>query len=155
MALLGGCDLGAAGSQPSAGEALERAARTAGLVSDPRQVTPVGMFSSESDRVCIAPLDGTRRRIGVSIDYGDGQRCLARGTVSGRTALRMKLGDGCSFTARLDAERLRFPAVLPAACDRACTGRASLGALTAGRLSDAPGEALRARGADGALLCAG
>ena len=60
-----------------------------------------------------------------------------------------------SITAQIDAERLTFPASLPAACARFCIGRASLAALTAERLSSSAAEAARMQRPDGKMLCPG
>ena len=140
----------------SGGAALERAARARGLVAD--ATSPVGVFQTDTDRVCVLP--GTRDRvIGASVDYGEGQRCVARGRAAGPApgdqAMQVDFGNGCTFEARLEADRLVFPALLPEACASACIGRASLAAIAADRLSDAPAEAARTRGSDGSLLCPG
>lgn len=138
---------------PGAGGDLERAALAAGLIADPATADPTGVFQRGGDLVCLLPGDEAHV-IGVSVDYGEGQRCVARGTARGRTSLAVDLGDGCRFDATLDADRLALPATLPAACDRACSGRATLAAVAVERLSAAGPEAARTRGADGALLCA-
>jgi hypothetical protein len=141
-----------AAEQPSAGAALERAAIAAGVVADPGEVDPVGAFASETDRVCIVPLaDGFR--IGAGVDHGDRQGCVARGRATGRETLWLDLGSGCQFEARFDGARIVFPAALPAACDRQCTGRATLGALNAARLSSGETEARAMRGPHGDRLC--
>lgn len=134
------------------GSALEKAAVARGLVIDPGTVDPVGVFASESDKVCIRP-EGDGYRIGASVDYGEGQACAATGSAKGRGTLAVTFGGNCKLEARIDGDRLRFPAVLPAACERLCTGRASLAALTADRLSASAAEAASAVGARGAPLC--
>ncbi|WP_425229904.1 hypothetical protein [Sphingomonas sp.] len=143
--------------QPAAatpGSRLEAAARARGLVSDPAASSPVGSWANDSDRLCVAPAAGSLR-FGVSVDYGDGQRCGASGNAERRgDRLRISFGD-CRFEARFEGDRIGFPAELPAACDRYCTGRASLTALTVERLSGAASEAQAVRGADGHLLCGG
>lgn len=154
MLALAGCGRGA--QQPvapaGAGSALEQAAIARGLVENPGAIDPVGVFASDSDKVCIrAAADGYR--IGASVDYGEGQACAASGSARGRGLLDVRFGDDCRFEARIEADRIRFPATLPAACDRACTGRASLAALTADRLSASGTEAASAVGPRGAPLC--
>ena len=139
------------------GEALEKAARSAGLVADPARVTPVGVFVANADRLCVVPArqgDDTAYRVGVSVDYGEGQRCAARGSAVRRDALAVDLGRGCRFDAQNEGDRIIFPRILPAACEAMCEGRATLAALRVDRLSDAAAEAARLRDADGALLCA-
>jgi hypothetical protein len=138
--------------KPGAGASLERAAIAAGIVADPGTIDPVGAFASETDRVCILPVpDGYR--IGVAVDHGDRQACVARGHATGRDSLRLDLGDGCRFDTSFDGARIVFPAALPASCDRKCTGRATLGALNAGRLSSGETEARTMRGPDEDPLC--
>lgn len=148
--LLGGCGSPAPEETVSDGAALERAARARGLVA---AASPVGVFRNGTDHVCLVPA-ASGYRIGASVDYGEGQRCVLRGRASGGERLSVEAGEGCRFEARIDGERIAFPAVLPEECDRLCVGRASLTALTAERISDAPAEANRLRGADGGLLCA-
>jgi hypothetical protein len=155
LVMLGACQRQEQARAPdSAGAALERAAMDAGVVTDPGAVATVGVFESESDRVCLLPRQGDTRRIGASVDYGDGQRCVARGTARGKGALAVDFGGGCRFDAVLNDERITFPAIVPVACESLCEGRATLGALRAERLSDAPSEAARARAPDGRSLCA-
>ena len=151
--LLAGCDRSpSAPPAEQGGAALEATARARGLVA--ATVRPVGMFQTDSDRVCLLPgRDDVV--IGASVDYGEGQRCVARGRATGNDRLAVDFGGDCRFEARLDADRLTFPAVLPEACASACVGRASLSALSAARLSASAAEASRTRGADGALLCTG
>lgn len=142
---------------PSAGQKLEQAALAAGLVSDSARVEVSGVFQSEGDLVCLLPPradGGDEHVIGISVDYGEGQRCVARGTAEGRTTLALDLGEGCRFDARLDADRLVLPGQVPSGCSSACSGRATLAAVAVERLSSAAAEAARTRGADGALLCA-
>ncbi|MEH3046872.1 hypothetical protein [Sphingomonas adhaesiva] len=159
LLLLAGCDRsGEAGAaDPRGGQALEQAARTADLVPDPARVSPVGVFVADGDRVCVVPKgrdaeDGYR--LGASVDYGEGQRCTARGAATGRSTMAVDFGSGCRFDAQSDGDRLVFPSVLPASCETVCEGRATLAALRVERLSDAAAEASRLRGADGKLLCA-
>jgi len=124
------------------------------MLSDPARIDPAGVFASESDHVCI--LRASRDyRIGASVDYGDGHHCIARGTAKGAGKLEVTLGAGCRFEARLDGTRLAFPPVLPEACEQLCTGRASLSALTAERLSAAESEAASLPAPDGKTLCDG
>ena len=157
LLLLAGCDrAGDSVADPRGGEALEAAARAADLVADPARVLPVGVFTADGDRLCVVPQGGgdeSRYRIGASVDYGEGQRCTARGAATGRASLAVDFGGGCTFEAQGDRDRVIFPSVLPGACDRTCEGRATLAALRVERLSDAAAEAARLRGADGKLLC--
>lgn len=150
--LASGCGVPASEQIPNAGAELESAARARGLIDDPSSIDPVGIYASESDRLCIVP-SGDGFRVGAAVDYGEGQGCLARGTARGRGRLEMRLGADCRFSAVLEGARVMFPAVLPSGCDRACRGRASLSTLTAERLSASASEARTAPGPDGAPLC--
>lgn len=152
--LLAGCDgpTKPAAEQGGAGAALEKTAIVAGIITDPSKLDPVGAYASDTDRVCIVP-QRSGFRVGASVDYGEQQGCVARGTASGSETLHLEFGDGCSFDARVDGERIVFPAIVPPACDRRCTGRATLTAVSAGRLSNAVTEAQTMRAPDGQPLC--
>ena len=136
------------------GGRLEAAAVARGLIPDADQVGVTGVWTGDTDRLCIVPA-GLGFELGASVDYGDGQGCAASGTVvrSGGT-LRVELGD-CRFQAAFDGERIVFPAEVPAGCARFCSGRASLSALTVERLSESVSEAASLRGANGRALCTG
>jgi len=156
--LLVGCsEQSTVGSEAGAGAGatLERAARAGGMVPDPAHVVPTGSYASGEDKVCLVPQGDARYRIGASVDLGEQQRCAARGTARGRDKLDVRMGDGCEFVASLDGDIVSFPAVLPAACDAMCDGRATLAALSASRLSDSVAEATRVEGSDAKPLCAG
>ena len=151
--LLAGC--GRSPGQPAAanaGAALEQAAIARGIVADPAKVDPVGLYGSESDKVCVVPADDGYR-IGAAVDYGEGQGCFATGTASGRDTLAVRFGDACRLEVRVEGDRVTFPATIPAGCDRFCTGRASLAAVTADRISASATEAASAVTAAGAKLC--
>ena len=138
----------------SAGARLERAAIGAGLVVDPASRWIVGAWASDTDRACIVPDRGGKTdRFGVLIDYGEGQGCAASGTVDREGGkLDVRLG-GCRLAARFDGERIVFPAEVPPACERLCTGRASLAAMSVERQSEAISEALNLRTPSGRSLC--
>lgn len=137
--------------QQHAGDRLEAAAQAAGIVADPNG-SLVGAWARYTDRVCVVPDDG-ETRIGAVVDYGEGQGCAASGTLErSGTAVRVRFGE-CRFEARFDGERLSFPAELPSACDRLCSGRASLAALSVERQGEAVSEAATLRSPDGRLLC--
>ncbi|WP_174280687.1 hypothetical protein, partial [Sphingomonas bacterium] len=125
-----------------------------GLVADPARAVLAGLWANDTDRLCIVPT-GDALRLGASVDYGEGQGCAASGTVERHgDRLRVRFGD-CRFDAGFDGERISFPAELPDACARTCTGRASLTALTVERLSESVSEAATLRASDGRNLCAG
>ena len=151
--LLAGCDQAPAPRQATGdGARLEAAAIARGVIDDPAVVTPVGLYTSEEDAVCIVP-EGAKLRIGVRVDYGEGQRCAARGTASGRDRLAVDLGRDCRFQARLQGEAIAFPVSLPPGCARACEGRASLAALRAVRITRSAAEAAALPGFGGKALC--
>lgn len=138
---------------PSAGARLENAAVAAGMVVDPRRVTLVGAWSRDTDRLCVVPGHAGTLRVGVLIDYGEGQGCAASGTLrQHRDSARLALGP-CRFDAAIDGDRIVFPAELPSACDSLCTGRASLSALAVDRVSASASEAAQLRSSAGQPLC--
>ncbi|MDQ2893706.1 MAG: hypothetical protein M3R64_11555 [Pseudomonadota bacterium] len=137
----------------NAGAALESAATRAGLIVDPARVNLVGAWALDSDRVCVVPAGSSSYRIGALVEFGPAQGCAASGTAE-RNADRVDIRFGdCRFQARLVGERLEFPATIPDICDRLCTGRASLAALTVEHLSASRSEAATLRGPDRTPLC--
>lgn len=149
LLLLAGCDRAASVIDRSDGAKLEAAATEAGLVPDPKRRAIQGAWALDTDRLCIVG-----QRIGVAIDYGEGQSCSANGTVQrdGET-LKVTLGNACRFDAQFDGERIRFPTTLPAECEQLCLGRASLAALTVEQQSGSQAEAATLRGRGGKFLC--
>ena len=138
-----------------AGAELERAAVAAGLVPDPARASIVGAWARDSDRICVVPDDDGRERIGVVIDYGEGNGCVGAGTVR-RTGDRLAVDlEVCRIDARFDGERISFPAEVEAGCARACRGNASLAALTVERVSGSASEAAALRAPSGRRLCTG
>ncbi len=141
-------------------QGLEAAAIQAGVIPDPANTDITGLYARESDRICIVPT-ATAYRIGVFVNYDEQQNCGGSGTVTrvGET-LHITLGRGgdaadCSFDARFEGDRIVFPARVPDACQKVCTGRSSVAALDVNRLSESVSEASTLRDAKGRLLCAG
>ena len=154
--LLAGCGERAAEVADSPGARLEQAAIAEGLVVNASAMPLAGAWGRDTDRACVAGAEGQAQRIGVRIDYGEGQGCSAAGSVRRSGArLAVDLGGGCRFDAALEGEEMRFPAELPQACEAACRGRASLAAMAVDRLSASASEATSLRGSDGASLCGG
>jgi hypothetical protein len=153
--LLAGCDRAAPSHAPGepGGVALERAAEATGLIAAPARERPVGVFASETARLCLVPRRDGALSAGASVDYGAGQRCVARGAARAGATVTTEWGRGCTVELRYDDDALVFPATLPAGCDARCSGRASLAGLRLERLSDSVAEARRTRGPDGRLLC--
>lgn len=152
--LLAGCDPEQTTVASSPGKRLEVAASAAGLVVDPATASEVGSWARDGDRLCVAPATDGNERIGALVEYGERQGCVAAGTVRrSDEQLDVAFGD-CKFAARFNGERIVFPATLPAACDRLCTGRASLAALSVTRVSSAASEARTLRSPQGKALCA-
>jgi hypothetical protein len=155
LILLTACSRAGDGGDGKAGEKLEAASIAAGLVADPAAAPLDGLWSRDTDRMCILPAGGNAtRHVGVMLDYGEGQGCTALGTMerSGST-LKLTLG-ACRFTARFDGDSIQFPAMLPSACNAFCTGRATLSALNVERISASVAEARTLRSANGTMLCA-
>lgn len=155
LLLLTACGQGSGGGDDKAGEKLETASIAAGLVADPAAAPLDGIWSRDTDRMCILPAgSGPARRIGVMLDYGEGQGCTAIGTMErSGAALKLTLG-ACRFTARFDGDSIQFPAMLPSACNAFCTGRATLSALNVERISASVAEAQALRSPNGTMLCA-
>lgn len=152
---LAGCGAPAPAPSPNAAIDLETAAIQRGLIRDPRDTAIAGAYARGPDRLCIVP-SGQGHRIGIVIDYGEGNGCRATGTVR-RTGegLALTLGrDGaCRFTARYDGDHLALPGALPPACQRLCTGRAALAGAQFARLGESAAEARAMRDPEGKLLC--
>lgn len=140
-----------AGQSP--GARLEAAAVRAGLVIDPAGANLTGSWALDTDRLCIVPADRKTLRIGALVNYGQGQGCAASGTAR-RHGDRVAVTFGaCAFEASFDADKIVFPPELPAACDRFCTGRATLAALSVEHVSTAMSEAETLRAPSGRTLC--
>lgn len=158
LLLLAGCHAPPAEQESATpGDRIEAAAEAAGLVIDPASKSLIGSWARDTDRACVVPSakDGGASRIGVLIDYGDGQGCAASGTVKrSGDRLDVRLG-ACRLTANFDGERITFPAAMPAACESLCTGRASLAAMSVERLSESQSEAAMLRAPNGRALCGG
>lgn len=135
------------------GARLEAAAVAQGLVVDPARATLAGLWARDTDRLCITGSEGGEQRVGILIDYGEGQGCSAAGEVR-RTGdrLAMSLGE-CRLEARFDGERIVMPAKVPSACDALCTGRATLAAMEVEQLSSATSEVSTLRRRGGTPLC--
>lgn len=155
LLLLSGCGGGVEAPAPTptaTTNALERAAIAAGMVPDPT-ADPTGLYAREGDRLCVAPA-ATGWRIGILTTLVDEPGCTASGTLDRRgDRLAVDLGNGCTFDARFEGDRIVFPADLPARCNRGCAGRATLSALDVPMLSDAPAEAAALRDGRGRALC--
>lgn len=152
--LVGGCGQGSAPeAATSAGVELERAAVAAGLVPDPARASIVGAWARDNDRVCVVPGERGRERIGIVLDYGEGNGCVAAGAVR-RSGDRLAIDLGtCRIDARFDGERIGFPAEVNEACARSCRGNAGLAALSVERVSGSAAEAATLRAPSGRLLC--
>lgn len=149
LLMLAGCSQGAAPATDPEGAALEQAAIARGVVRDAATAEPVGLYAREGDRLCV-----TGKRIGAFVDYGEGNGCSARGRfVREGERLRVDFGKDCAFEARFDGDAVRFPGALPAGCEAACRGRASLSGLRFDRLSESGSEAVALRDPAGRGLC--
>lgn len=154
--LLAGCGREQPAAKPDTpGARLEAAAITQGLVVDTAMAALDGSWARDSDRVCIVGKERGEQRIGVVVDYGEGQGCSATGRVrlDGET-LDVEFRNGCRFAARFEGDRIVFPPEVPDGCAALCTGRATLAAVEVERLSASASEARTLRDRDGAPLCA-
>ena len=153
LMMLGACSGGTSPDAEPSAPSLEQAAIATGLVADPEKVALTGLYARDTDRLCIVPR-GDAWRVGVSVDFGEGQGCSAIGTGT-RNAQGLTIDfPNCTVEADVDGERLRFPATLPAGCARLCSDRATLTALEVEQLSNSASEAEALRNRDGRLLCA-
>ena len=157
IALLAACQRPAPQPQPAAtASSLEAAAIAAGVIDDPGTIDPTGLYARDRDKICVVP-SATAFRIGFTLDYGDGYACSGSGeaTRAGEVLhVELTSAPGCGFDATFDGERIALPGKLPDACRKACSGRASLVGLSAGRLSDSLSEAAALRDGRGRVLCA-
>jgi hypothetical protein len=156
---LGGCSDRAperdAAAATGAGAELEAAAIAAGVIADPNSADPTGLDARGSDRVCVLPA-AEGFRIGIDVDYGDGQHCAAAGTAQRdgeRLHVQLEGKGDCAFDARFEGDRVVVPGKLPKECASYCTGRAALSGVEVDRLSDSASEARAMRGTGGRLLC--
>ncbi len=145
------------GNETLAPPDLEDAAIERGLVRDPADTDVTGLYSRDTDRVCVI-RQGNGYRIGAFVDYGDRVSCTGKGTAarSGETLsidLTGKGGARCSFDARFDGDRIIFPGSVPDDCARLCGPRASFAGLEVQRLSESAAEAASLRTAEGVRLC--
>ena len=156
LLLLAGCDgRDARTADLDGGTKLEAAAVAAGLVPDPERASLVGSWARDTDRVCVVPSGTGAARIGVLIDYGDGNGCAGSGSVT-RSADKLKIALGeCRLDARFDGERIIFPPSIDAACERLCRGNATLAALSVDRVSQSAAEAATLLTPSGRTLCSG
>lgn len=142
-------------SNVAAPTGLEAAAIEAGVIPDPQNADITGLYTRDTDRVCIVPA-ASAYQIGVFVDYGDDQHCSGLGTVS-RVGETLHVGftdaDGCSFDARFEGDRVVFPGTVPEPCRKLCSQRASIAGLTVDQLSNSAAEAATLRDARGRLLC--
>jgi hypothetical protein len=153
--LLAACSEPVVDAPDAAGPSLEEAAIVRGLVPDPDAAPLTGLFARDADRLCLRAGDAADAIIGVSIDYGEGNGCSARGTAR-RTGsgLAIELSEACRFDADYDGEVIRFPGALPTECADLCRGNASLAGMATERLSHAAGEVAAFRDRRGRFPCA-
>ena len=153
--LLAACSEPVAEAPDAAGPALESAAVVRGLVADPDVVALTGLFARDADRLCLREREDARAVVGISIDYGAGNGCSARGTVQRRDGgLTLDFGEACRFDAEYDGEVVRFPGALPDGCADVCRGNASLAGMATERLSHSSGEVAAFRDRRGRFPCA-
>lgn len=157
LLLLGACH-GAPPENAAVPEDLEKAAIERGMVRDPADTDIAGLYSRDTDRVCIVP-DGQGYKIGAFVDYGDKITCSGSGTVTrvgGKLRIELGSGDnGCGFDAKFDGDKIYFPGNVPDSCARLCARRASYAGLEVTRMSESAAEAGAMRDSSGRQLCAG
>ena len=151
---LAACSGGQSGGNVAAPQDLESAAIERGLIRDPDDSDLTGLYARDTDRICVV-RKGSDYRIGAYVDYGDRITCSGTGTVerNGETLKIALGGEGCTFDAHYDGDRIKFPGILPDACKPLCARRASFTGLEATRLSESAAEAAAMRDASGRRLC--
>lgn len=163
LALLGCRNEPAAVVPPPSSNALESAAREAGLVDDPASVLPTGLFENRhavgTDSLCLKPVSGNRYRFGTIAAFGATLRCEGKGAAvhSGPTVALTFDDAQCAFVAAYDGRAIHFPGVVPAGCAALCGPRASLSGVSFDRSGWAVADAHRLRSRDprrvGQRLC--
>lgn len=134
--------------------ALEAVAIERGLVRDPDNDAPGGLYVRDTDHICVVS-DGAQNIIGVHVDYGDGIACSARGMlVRSGSVWNVDMGDDCRFAVTVEPDMIAFPATLPDVCRRHCSSRASLASVRAERVSTSEAEARAMRDGRGRYHCA-
>ena len=153
---LGSCSSSSSPDAQPTPTSLEAAAIDAGIVPDPANTDPTGLYARDRDKICVVP-SATAFRVGIYVDYGDDFFCSGTGeaTRAGETLhVELTSAAGCSFDASFEGDRISLPGALPDACRKACSKRASLAGLSVERLSDSPSEAAALRDGRGRMLCA-
>ncbi|MGN6818475.1 MAG: hypothetical protein ACTHJR_07375 [Sphingomonas sp.] len=105
---------------------LEAAAIEAGIIDDPANTDPTGLYQRDRDRICVVP-SARAFHIGLYVDYGDTYYCSGQGeaTRAGETLhVDLASAPGCSFDAEFEGDRIVVPGRLPDACQKACSPRA-------------------------------
>lgn len=154
LVLVAACSQQAAQAPDEAGPSLEAAAIARGLVPDPDATPLTGLFARDADRLCLHDRAGGAV-VGISIDYGAGNGCTARGTATRRDdGLTLDFGEACRFDAEYDGAVVRFPGALPDGCADLCRGNASLAGMATERLSHSAGEVAAFRDRRGQFPCA-
>lgn len=148
LVAVAGCDRPDGNVAGNAANPLERAARDRGIVGDSETQSAVGLYERDHelgrDALCLAGDDADDLRFGVVGAFGPGLTCQASGTATQDgtvLTLRFAKAQDCTIEASLDADLVRFPGRLPAACDALCPDRATLAGLEFPRVGWTAGDA--------------
>ena len=98
-------------------------------------------------------LKGDARKVGETLDGARIVHLIDRTGNYAAERMRVDFGKGCAFDAAFYGDGVRFPGSLPAGCEAACRGRASLSGLQFDRLSESGSEAAALRDPAGRGLC--
>jgi len=153
--LLSACSSPSTPNAQATPTSLEAAAIDAGIVADPANTDPTGLYARDRDKICVVP-SATAFHVGIFVDYGDDFFCSGTGeaTRAGETLhVELTSAPGCAFDAKYEGDRISVPGALPDGCRKACSKRASLAGLSVERLSDSPSEAAALRDGRGGMLC--
>jgi hypothetical protein len=154
-ALLTACSSKPANDTAANTSSLDAAAIAAGVIADPANTDPTGLYARDRDKICVVP-SATAFHVGIYVDYGETFYCSGQGdaTRAGEVLhVTLTSAPGCSFDAQFEGDRIAIPGRLPDACQKACSERASLAGLSVERLSDSPSEAAAMRDGKGKMLC--
>lgn len=149
---------------------LERAAIAAGLVTDIRGASVVGLYrqrhESGRDSLCILPSaqeekgkaagDGdSPLRFGLEASFGENVECHGEGTVrpSGDKLVLSFARSRCIVVAHYDGDRIDLPGALDTECRKFCSERGSLEGVSFPRVSRDASVAAAAEAKAGGRLC--
>jgi len=144
---------------PSTASALEQAAIDAGVVTEAKGVSPIGLYRQRHevglDSLCIVEGRNGDTRFGLEAAFGRGIACHGQGTLkrSGDRLMLTFAESSCQIEAEYEGDQIVFPGTVDAACNHLCTERGSLEGVSFPRVSRDESVARDARAQDRTKLC--